>query len=303
MYELIIVGGGPAGMTAAVYAARKQIKALLVSKDIGGQVVTTSWIENYMGYQYIEGIELMDKFEQQLKKFPIETRQGVEVTGVQISGRSFKLDTGSGASLETQAVIIATGKKPRRLNVPGEKELLGRGVSYCSVCDGPLFSGEKVVVAGGGNSSLEALSDLLKVADRVYAVMEVGFTGDAVMIEKVKNDSKLAIFPEHRVIEIKGLDKVEETIIQSIKTGESQVLASRGVFIEIGLIPNSALVKHLAILNTAQEIDINCKCETAIPGLFAAGDVTNTPEKQIIIAAGEGAKSALQAHRYLQRLT
>jgi NADH-dependent peroxiredoxin subunit F len=301
MYELIIVGGGPAGMTAAVYAARKKVHALLICKDIGGQVVTTSWIENYMGYQYVEGIELMDKFEQQLKQFPLERKTGVEVSQVEVTPGGFIIRTGSGGSFETKSVIIATGKKPRQLNVRGEKELLGRGVSYCSVCDGPLFSGETVVVAGGGNSALEALSDLLKIAVRVYSVTEVGFTGDAVLIEKVTSRDTLTVFNRHRIVEIRGRDKVEATVIESIQTGEKQVLEARGVFVEIGLIPNSAPVQGLEILNGSQEIEVNCKCETGIAGLFAAGDVTSTPEKQIIIAAGEGAKAALQAHRYLQR--
>jgi alkyl hydroperoxide reductase subunit F len=303
LYELIIVGGGPAGMTAAVYAARKKINTLLICKDIGGQVVTTSWIENYMGYQYVEGIELMDKFEQQLKQFPIERQTGVEVNQVEVSKGGFTLKTGSGGSFKTKSVIVATGKKPRQLNVPGEKELLGRGVSYCAICDGPLFSGETVVVAGGGNSALEAVSDLLRIAVKVYSVTEVGFTGDAVLIAKVENQDKLSVFNRYRIVEIRGSDKVEATVIESVQTGEQQVLEARGVFVEIGLIPNSSLVQGLNILNISHEIEINCKCETGIPGLFAAGDVTSTPEKQIIIAAGEGAKAALQAHRYLQRLT
>jgi alkyl hydroperoxide reductase subunit F len=301
MYELIIIGGGPAGMTAAVYAARKKINTLLIARNMGGQVVTTSGIENYMGYQYIEGLELMDKFEQQIKQFPIDRRVGDEVLNISFSDGMFKLMTRKGEDFQAKTIIVATGKKPRQLNVPGEKELIGRGLSYCSVCDGPLFSDERVAVIGGGNSALEAIDDLLKIAEKVYSIMEGQFTGDPLMVDRVKNNSKLSIYCEHVVTEIKGNNRVEEITIQDIKTRVSKKLEVGGIFIEIGLNPNSAPVKDIVKLNANQEIEVNCRCETNLPGLFAAGDVANTPEKQIIIAAGEGAKAALQAHRYLQR--
>jgi alkyl hydroperoxide reductase subunit F len=302
IYELIIIGGGPAGMTAAVYAARKKMKTLMLTKDIGGQVVWTSTIENYMGYQLVEGIELMDKFEQQLKQFPIDRRDGEEVASVMRGDAGFEVETKSGQKFQSKALIVATGKNPRRLGVPGEDGLIGRGVSYCAVCDAPIFSGVDVAVIGGGNSALEAIDDLLKIAEKVYSISEMGFTGDAVLVDRVKNNPKLTCYPQHRVTEIKGIDKVESIVFQNIKTGDKINLEVKGIFVEIGLIPNSALVKNLAGLNANNEIEVDCKAATAAPGLFAAGDVTNSPEKQIIIAAGEGAKAALQAQRYLQRL-
>jgi NADH-dependent peroxiredoxin subunit F len=302
MYELIIIGGGPAGMTAAVYAARKKIKTLLLARDIGGQVITTTGIENYMGYQYIEGIELMDRFDQQLKQFPIDRQDGEEASLVSLHESGLEVKTLSGEIFQAKTVIVATGKKPRRLNVPGEKELIGRGVSYCSVCDGPLFPREKVAVIGGGNSALEAIDDMLKIADHVYSIMDAHFSGDAVLVEKISQSHQLNIFPEHKVIEIRGKDQVEGIAIEDSQTGEKKNLDVKGVFIEIGLSPNSDLVKGIARLNPRGEIEINCSCETNVLGLYAAGDVTNTPEKQIIVAAGEGAKAALQAQRYLQRL-
>ena len=289
-------------MTAAVYAARKKIKTLLLAKDIGGQVITTSGVENYMGYQYVEGIELMDKFEQQLKQFPIDRRDGEEVTAVSWIKSGFEVKTDSSETFQSRAVIVATGKKPRGLNVPGEKELTGRGISYCAVCDGPLFSGENVAVVGGGNSALEAIDDMLRIASRVYSIVDGPFTGDAILIDRVTSNSNIMIYHEYRVIEIKGVDRVAAITIQNMQTGEKEELDVRGVFIEVGLIPNSGPVSGLAKLNDIGEIEVNCKCETGVPGLFAAGDVASTPEKQIIIAAGEGAKAALQAHRYLQRL-
>ena len=303
MYDLIIIGGGPAGTTATVYAARKKINALLLAKNIGGQVVTTSGIENYMGYQHVEGTELMEKFEMQLKQFPIERKVGDEVISVSLSNGEFVVKTADGQNFESKAVIVATGKLPRGLNVPGESLLIGRGVSYCSVCDAPLFRGEQVAVIGGGNSAAEAIDDLLKIAERVYSILEADAIWDGVFWDRFANNPKLTVFHSHKVTKIEGSDRVEAIMIQDVKTGEKQKLAVRGIFIEVGLIPNSSLVKDIARLNSNMEIEVNCNCETSVPGLFAAGDVASTPEKQIIIAAGEGAKAALQAHRYLQRLS
>jgi alkyl hydroperoxide reductase subunit F len=303
MYDLIIIGGGPAGMTAAVYAARKKLNTLIIAQQTGGQVVTTSWIENYMGYQYVEGLELMDKFEAHLKQFPIDHRDGDEVASITWMEGSFQVEIQGGEIFQSKALIVATGKKARRLNVPGEDNLISRGVSYCAVCDGPLFAGEKVAVIGGGNSALEAIIDLLKIADQVFSITAQGYTGDQVLIDRIMNNPKLRIFHKYEVIEIKGSDRVDEILIQNNQDKKQETLAVRGIFIEIGLVSNSSLVKNLVKLNPEGEIEVNCKCETGIPGLYAAGDVTNIPEKQIIIAAGEGAKAALQANKYLQRLS
>ena len=302
MYELIIVGGGPAGMTAAVYAARKRINALLLSKDLGGQPLWTSAVENYMGYQYIEGPELMRKFEEQVRQFPLEQKIGQGAVAVSRSGGGFEVTTEKGEGYQAKAVIVATGKRPRELNVPGEQRLRGRGVTYCAICDGPLFAGQKVAVIGGGNSALEAADDMIKIAEHVYLVSITPLTGDRILIDKIKDAPNLTMFLEHEVVEIDGSHLVEGIRIRDLKTGEEKRIEIGGVFIEIGLIPNSDLIKGLVSLNSVSEIEVNCANETDIPGLFAAGDVTNVPEKQIVIAAGEGAKAALRAHRYLQRL-
>jgi len=306
MYELIIIGGGPAGMTAAVYAARKRIEALLLSKDVGGQVLWTVGIENYMGYQYIEGPELIQKFEGQVKQFPLEQKIGQGAAALSRTDAGFEVKTEGGDSYQAKAVIIATGKRPRQLNVPGEEKLKGRGVTYCAICDGPIFAGEKVAVIGGGNSALEAASDMVKIAEHVYLVSLTPLTGDQILIDRVKDASNLNIFLEHEVVEIEGSKRVEGVTIKDLKSGKKKSgekkLEVGGVFVEIGLIPNSEIVRGIAKLNGLGEIEVNCACETGVPGLFAAGDVTNIPEKQIVVAAGEGAKAALQAHRYLQRL-
>ncbi|HUW45557.1 MAG TPA: FAD-dependent oxidoreductase [Dehalococcoidia bacterium] len=305
MYELIIIGGGPAGMTAAVYAARKKINTLLISGDIGGQGLTTWLVENYMGYQFIEGRELMQKFEEQVKQFPTDVKVEVGKRAERLSrvDGGFEVRTDRGETYQAKAAILATGKRPRKLNVPGEKELLGRGVTYCAICDGPLFADVKVAVIGGGNSALEAADDMVKIADHVYLVSLTPLTGDQILIDKVKAANNLTIFLEHEVLEIKGDSRVKGIKIRDLKSKQERELEVGGIFIEIGLIPNSDLVKELVTLNRLGEIEVNCGNETGVPGFFAAGDVTSVPDKQIVIAAGEGAKAALQAHRYLQRLS
>ena len=292
-------------MTAAVYAARKKINTLLISGDIGGQGLTTWLVENYMGYQFIEGLELMKKFEEQVKQFPTDVKVEVGKRAERLSrvDGGFEVRTDRGETYQAKAAILTTGKRPRKLNVPGEKELLGRGVTYCAICDGPLFADVKVAVIGGGNSALEAADDMVKIADHVYLVSLTPLTGDQILIDKVKSASNLTIFLEHEVLEIKGDSRVKGIKIRDLKSKQERELEVGGIFIEIGLIPNSELVKELVTLNRLGEIEVNCGNETGVPGFFAAGDVTSVPDKQIVIAAGEGAKAALQAHRYLQRLS
>ena len=289
-------------MTAAVYAARKRIDALFLSKDIGGQAMWATKVENYMGYQYIEGFELMHKFEEQVKQFPLEQKIGDEVVALSRLDTGFEVKTAKGESYQAKAVIVATGKRPRPLNVPGEKHLIGRGLTYCAVCDGPLFTGQKVAVIGGGNSALEATDDMVKIAEYVYLVSLTTLTGSQILIDRVVDSPNLTVFTEHEVIAIEGESRVEAIVIKDLKSNEEKRLEVGGVFIEIGLLPNSELTGRITKLNDLGEVEVNCANETGVPGLFAAGDVTNVVEKQIVVAAGEGAKATLQAHKYIQRL-
>jgi len=304
VYELIIVGAGPAGMTAAVYAARKRLNTLLISNDVGGQPLTTVGIENYMGYQFVEGPELMQKFEEQVRQFPsdVKVQVGQEAESLSRIDGGFEVKTDKGEGYQAKTVIFATGKRYRQLNVPGEKELLGRGVTYCAICDGPLFAGEKVAVIGGGNSALEAADDMIKIAEHIYLISLTPLTGDRILIDKVTNADNLTMFLEYEILEIKGKGRVEGIKIRDLRSKQEKEFDVGGVFIEIGLIPNSEAIKAITTLNRIGEVEVNCANETGVPGLFAAGDVTNVPEKQIVVAAGEGAKAALQAHRYIQRL-
>ena len=302
MYELIIVGGGPAGMTAAVYAARKQLNTLLISGDIGGQVMWTNSVENYMGYQFIEGDELIARFQKQVDQFPIDQKIGQKVTQIRKIDGGLEVVSEKGDTYQGKAVILASGKRPRRLNVAGETELTGRGVTYCSICDGPEYAGQRVAVIGGGNSALEAVLDVVKVAEHVDMVSVTPLTGDPIMIDKLSDAHNLTIYTEQQTEKILGENTVEGILIKDLKTGASKQLDVTGVFIEVGLVPNSDMVKELLKLNQVGEVPININCETEVPGFFAAGDVSTAPEKQIIIAAGEGAKAALRAHRYLRML-
>jgi alkyl hydroperoxide reductase subunit F len=247
----------------------------------------------------------MQKFEEQVKQFPTDVKVEVGRRAERLSrvDGGFEVRTDKGETYQAKAVIVATGKRPRQLNVPGEKELLGRGVTYCAICDGPLFADVKVAVIGGGNSALEAADDMVKIADHVYLISLTPLTGDQILVDKVKGANNLTIFLEHEVLEIKGKNSVERIRIRDLKSKKERELEVGGIFIEIGLIPNSDLVKELVTLNRLGEIKVDCGSETGVPGFFAAGDVTSVPDKQIVVAAGEGAKAALQAHRYLQRLS
>jgi alkyl hydroperoxide reductase subunit F len=303
MYELIIIGAGPAGMTAAVYAARKKLNTLLISYDLGGQPLNNTRVENYMGYQFIEGPVLMQKFQEQVKQFSIDIKTGGKVSNLSPIDGGFEIRTDKGENYQARAAIVATGKRSRQLNVPGEEKLKGRGVTYCAICDGPLFAGENVAVIGGGNAALEAAEDMVKIADHVYLVSLTPLTGDSVLIEKVSAANNLIMFLEHEVLEIKGESRVNDIKIRDLKSKQERELDVGGIFIEIGLTPNSEPFKGIVHLNNLGEIEVSCANETGVPGLFAAGDVTNVPAKQIVVAAGEGAKAALQAQRYLQRLS
>lgn len=303
MYDLMIIGAGPAGLAASIYAARKELKTVLVSGDIGGQMNTTSGIENYLGYQLVEGLELVDKFNDQIDQYPIEQKIGDKALKIRQVKGGFEAVTTAGDKYRARAVVYAAGKKPRKLGVAGENEMTGRGVSYCAICDGPVFKGKRVAIVGGGNSGLGAALDMLNIAEHVDLVTMAGLTGDEVLANQLpRKSSKLAIYTEHMVTEIMGEGFVSGLMIKDVKSGTEKKLDVAAVFIEIGLVPNSSALKGLVKLNEWGEVPVNSSAETAIVGLYAAGDVTDVPEKQIVVAAGEGAKATLQAHRYLQRL-
>lgn len=297
VYELTIVGAGPAGITAAIYAARKKMNFVVLATNVGGQVVLSSEIENYTGFQYITGEELGAKFQEHLEKHKFELKIE-EAQKVERANNLFSVRTDIG-TYQGKMVIIATGRKPRELKVLGETEFKNRGVTYCATCDGPLFEGLDVAVVGGGNSALEAVLQLIKIAKSVYLLHRRSeFRADTVLVEKAKASDKVKIWLNTQVKEIVG-DKLV-TGIRVQRGGKEKLLPVQGVFVEIGAVPNSDIVDFVE-KNRVGEIIVNCKCETSVPGIFACGDVTNVPEKQIVVAAGEGCKAALSAFRYISQ--
>ncbi|MDD5135837.1 MAG: FAD-dependent oxidoreductase [Candidatus Omnitrophica bacterium] len=298
MYDLIIIGAGPAGITAAVYAARKRMNFVVITNDIGGQAAWSGDIENYTGYQFVTGPDLVSKFEEHMKKFNVSVKEGEPVADIKKNGDIITVKTNKG-EYEARVIIIASGKISRELGVPGEKEFKNKGLTYCATCDAPLFSGKDVAIIGGGNSALDAALQLIKIAGKVYMInIASQLGGDAIMREKVMANSKVKVFNNSQVASISGGKMV--TSIKVRQEGKEREIPVGGVFVEAGLSPNSGFAKAVE-MNEGGEIKVNCRNETSVPGIFAAGDVTNVPEKQIIIAAGEGSKAALSAFRYLSQ--
>lgn len=298
--DVCIVGAGPAGMTAAVYLARKKLSAAVVAKDIGGQMAWTLGIENYMGYQYVTGRELTAKFEEQMRQFPVPVVTD-EVKGISMEGGLFKIATDGEREISSRTVIIASGKRPKELGVPDERRFIGRGLSYCATCDGPLFAGKEVAVCGGGNSAVQAAIEMSKVASRVYVVSRSPWRADPIIQDRVEGVHNIEQRIGYEVVSIRGENAVDGLVIREKSSGREEAIDVKGVFVEIGLKPNTDFVKGLVDLNEFGEVKVNCRCETDVPGVFAAGDATDVHEKQIVVAAGEGAKAALSAHDFLLR--
>ncbi|MFH1387020.1 MAG: FAD-dependent oxidoreductase [bacterium] len=295
--DLVIIGAGPAGITAAVYAARKKMDFTVISRDIGGQAAWAGEVGNFPGYQFIPGIELAQKFREHLEKFKFDLKEGEEAVKIEKRDSFFCIRTLKGEEIFAKTVIIATGKRPRWLNVPGEAKYMRKGVNFCATCDGPLFAGKNVAVIGGGNSALDAVLQMMKIAAKVYLINageQLG--GDAIMQEKVKASPVVEVLNKTKTLEFTG-----EQFLKGMKlevAGAPRSIEVEGAFVEIGLVPNAAFT-DLVKKNELGEIIINTAAETSEPGVFAAGDVTNVPEKQMIIAAGEGAKATLAAFKYL----
>jgi alkyl hydroperoxide reductase subunit F len=303
VYDVVIVGGGPAGTTAVVYACRKGLNTLLVSENIGGQLLWTSGVENFPGFQYVTGPELKAKFEAQIRQFPLALELGTRVAHLEKTASGFLAVTENGRRFQSRTVIIATGRNPRRLGIPGEQEFTGKGVTYCATCDAPLYAGQDVAVIGGGNSALTSILDLAGVTRTVYSIhRRTEYRGDAVLISKVESSPNVKRRLGYEPTAIKGADRVSGVELHNLAGGALENLAVSGVFIEIGSEPVTDFARDLLKLPATSlqpPIVTNCRTETAIPGLFAAGDATTVFENQIVIAAGEGAKAALAAHAWL----
>jgi len=302
-YDLIIIGAGPAGMTAGIYAVRQKLNTLLITKSFGGQLARKAVaIENYPGFEEISGLDLIKKFEKHLRKQEVDIeRDGVRK--VKKIGGKFLIQTTAKNTFEAKAVIIASGADPRPLEVPGEKKFIGKGVSYCTACDAPLFSGKEVAVIGGGNSGFEAALFLASWVKKIY-ILEYApkIRADEIVREKVKKTGKIEIITSAILKKVQGKDFVDSLVYQDNKTKKFILLKVDGIFVEIGSQPATSFVKGLVDFNEKDEIIVNPKTmQTKTTGLFAAGDVSDVVYKQVVIAAGQGAQAALSVYEYLQK--
>ncbi len=301
-YDLVIVGGGPAGVTAGIYAARKKLKTLLITKNFIGQTGKAFWIENYPGFKRISGMVLMKKFQNHLKKFEIEIKE-VGVKKVRKARNKFIVQTGKRENFISQAVILASGRDPRPLEVPGEKKLIGRGVSYCPTCDMPFFRNKIVAIIGGGNSGFNAAIEAARYGNKVY-ILEFSpkIIADEITQEKAEKAKRIKVISNSKVKKILGENEVRGLIYENRISKKETILNTQGIFIMIGEIPATDYVKGLVDFNEKDEIKVNPRNnQTKTPGLFACGDVTDLLCGQIIIAAGEGARAALSVYEYLQK--
>jgi thioredoxin-disulfide reductase len=301
MFDLIIIGAGPAGMTAAIYAVREKLNSLLLTREFGGQMAKKEVeIENYPGLGKIAAHDLIGRFSDHVKSLntPVEMD---EVKKISKKGDNFLVE-GQKKTHQSKAVLVATGADPRFLNVPGESEFVGKGVGYCATCDGPLFSGRAVAVVGGGNSAFESALFLAKFAKKIYLI-EGGERprASADIQDKVKATGKAEVVVNAKVLAIKGDQFVSGLSYQDVKTGVNAVIPLEGVFVKIGSRPASGIVGDLADLNETGEIVYDERThQTKTPGLFAAGDVSQVKYKQIVIACGEGAKAVLSVSEYFR---
>jgi len=302
LYDTIIIGGGPAGLNAALYAKRKGMVTGIIAGQIGGQVLDTSSVENYLGFESVSGQDLMQSFEEHLKGYEIPTTRGTLVESIEDGVDFKKIYTDNEKIFKARSVIISTGSKPRMLGVPGEKEFLGKGVAYCAICDGPLFQGLDVIVSGGGNSAVEAAIDLAKIASTVKIVHRSQFRADQVLIDRLEQLENVEIHLMTEIREIRG-ERLLTHIVAFDKNLDKEIeIAANGLFVEIGYLPKSEVFNGLVEMNERKEIIVDEKANTSAKGIFAAGDVTNGAYKQIIISAAEGATAALSANDYVNKL-
>lgn len=304
IFDLIIIGGGPAGITAGIYAVRKKLNTLIITKEWGGQITRANEIQNWPGIKNISGTELIKRMVDHLKAYDsvLEIREGKEVIDLEKKDNHF-IVRDNDEEFQAKTVIIATGKIPRSLNIPGEEEFKGKGVSICSTCDAPLFQDKTVAVIGGGNAGLDTALDLTKYASKVYVLEFLEqIKGDPITKEKLEKTGKVEFLTNVAAKEIKGDKFVETLIYEDRETGKDKELKVDGIFVAIGLAPKAGFAEGLVEFNEAGEIKIDGENKTKTPGLFAAGDITDVKYEQVIIACGEGAKAALSAHDYLKSL-
>ncbi|MEK7636536.1 MAG: FAD-dependent oxidoreductase [Patescibacteria group bacterium] len=312
LYDVIIVGGGPAATAAAVYTARKQLKTLVITESFGGQSIVSDDIQNWIGEQHISGFDLAKKFEEHVRSFGdiVEIKspeKAIKISAIKCERAGFSCDfeveTELGNRYEGKSIIMTAGARRRKLGIPGEEAFNGKGVAYCSTCDAPLFSGKVVAVVGGGNAGLEAIIDLLPYATKTYLLIRGdSLKGDESTQNEIKKNPKVEIIFNAITDEIKGISMVTGLLYHDAVTNEKKELAIGGIFVEIGSVPNSEIVKDLVKIDAFGQIVVDKFSATSYSGIFAAGDITDDPFKQNNISAGDGVKAALSAYGYLLQL-
>lgn len=302
-FDMLVIGGGPAGAAAAIYAARKGIRTGVVAERFGGQVLDTMAIENFISVPHTEGPKMGAALEQHVRSYDVDIMNRQRAQKLQHTDDGIEITLASGPILKSKAVVLATGARWREMNVPGEKEYRGRGVAYCPHCDGPLFKGKRVAVIGGGNSGIEAAIDLAGVVAHVTVLeFDAQLRADAVLQKKLASLPNVTVITSAKTTEVSGDgSRVNGLIYTDRNSGDSKYIALEGVFVQIGLVPNTDWLKSDIALSPRGEIETDTKGATSMPGVYAAGDATTVPYKQIIIAMGEGAKAALGAFDYLIR--
>jgi alkyl hydroperoxide reductase subunit F len=298
-FDVLIVGAGPAGLTSGVYCARKMLRTIIISENIGGQALESWAIENYMGFRLIPGEELMKKFEEQVRTLNIRLELD-RVTGIEKTGDLFTATTVSDQVFKARTVIFAQGNRPKKLGIANEEKYLGRGLSVCSTCDGPLFKGKKVAVVGGGNSALQTAVEMSDIAQSVSLIVRSTMRADPIYVDLIKNRKNITVHLNSQITAIEG-EKFLSAVSIRDENGSMQRVELDGVFIDIGWMPNTDFLEGIVALNEKKEIAVDCNGHTSVPGAFAAGDVSSVKGKQIIIAAGDGAKVALETFEYLMK--
>ncbi|MFW5838532.1 MAG: NAD(P)/FAD-dependent oxidoreductase [Bacillota bacterium] len=298
-WDMLIIGGGPAGINAALYAKRKGLEVGIIADDVGGQLHNTTAIDNYLGFTLVKGEELANSFIDHVNALDIPILKKSRVSVLTHLHPDFQLTLSDGRVLISKTVLLATGGSSRKLNIPGEKEFSNKGVTYCATCDAPFFKDKHVIVSGGGNSAAEGVLDLVPFARKITVVHRSQWRADDIILDKLNAVEKLTVHLETEIKEVVGEDFMTGVKVFDKNTKEERVIEADGLLIEIGTIPNSTLVSDLVDTNEQGEIIVSRNQQTSLPGLYAAGDVTTEPNKQIIIAAGEGAKAALSANHYL----
>ncbi len=300
-YKLIIIGGGPAGLTAGIYAARSRLKTLLIEKGVpGGQIATSEKVENFPGFpEGISGQELVFRMEEQAKKFSLEIKNLTEAKEIQKEKEGFKILTSEG-ELFSQAVIIASGSSPAKLGIPGEKEFTGKGVSYCATCDGAFFKDREVLVVGGGNSAIEEAIFLTKFASKVTIVHRRDeLRATKILQERAFKNPKIEFIWNSHLIKVMGKEKVEKAVVKNKLTQKEKEIKVDGVFIYVGVKPNAQFLPPEVKVDERGFILTDENMETSVEGMFAAGDVRSNKLKQVVVACGEGALAAHMAEKFL----